>query len=58
MNNYETNSWFTISESTKRNNIFVENKYHTDKLNNVNYKCKKVNLILTPKQKEIGRAHV
>ena len=54
MNNHNTNSWFTISESIEnKKNIFVENKYYTDKLEDVKYKCKKVNLILTQKQKGI-----
>ena len=54
MNNHKTNSWFTISESIEnKKNIFVENKYYTDKLDDVKYKCKKVNLILTQKQKGI-----
>ena len=54
MNNHNTNSWFTISESIEnKKNIFVENKYYTDKLDDVKYKCKKVNLILTQKQKGI-----
>ena len=59
MNNHNTNSWFTISESIEnKKNIFVENKYYTDKLEDVKYKCKKVNLNLTQMQSTIYKVNL
>jgi IS605 OrfB family transposase len=46
-----TNSWFTILESTPQNVPVIQNKYNLKTLENVEYKCKQIRLLLTKHQK-------
>jgi putative transposase len=49
----DTNSWFSIKESDIHNTQISNKTFNLDEVENVEYKAKRITLILTPKQKNI-----
>lgn len=52
-NKLKLNTWFSITETIPENVDFVHNKYDIEVKENAKYKCKRIELDLTEKQKQI-----
>ena len=53
LHNVKLNTWFSIKESLPQDVNFKLNKYNVDDEEIVKYKCKRITLDLTNKQKNI-----
>jgi len=53
LQNLELNTWFTIKESLPQNVDFKKNKYIVEEIKDIKYKCKRVILNLTNRQRNI-----